>query len=239
MTLLEEIASWQNEALSIRLPAGSPCKPAIGGLPGPAFFPEGYGLTESAMREGTVPTFMAIGHNFGCEDYRERLGPPPWREDNIPGTWRSLDRLLRQADASPDLCFRTNWFVGLRKGNENDGPFLSQDDESYEEACCLLLLKQIDRFRPKAILLLGPVVSKRAYRMSADLSGWSHPRKKMITFADIDKRGHTAFAATIRNTEHKANVVALLHPSKSWLNQPNRMKRISATEADLIRAALS
>jgi uracil-DNA glycosylase len=239
MNLLEKIALWQTEARRISLPAGSPCKSAIGGLPGPAFFPEGYGLTETAMREGITPTFMAIGHNFGCETYRKSLGPPPGREDNIAGTWRSLDRLLRQADADPDLCFRSNWFVGLREGNENDGPFLTKDDELYEEACCLLLLKQIQHFRPKAILLLGPVVAKRAHRMSSDLKGWSYPLKKMITFADIDKIGHTVRTATIRNLEFKANVVALLHPSKGWLNQPTRLKRISATEADLIRDALS
>jgi hypothetical protein len=238
--LLETIATWQEEARRITLPVGSFCKQARGGLPGPAFFPEGYGLSEAAIRKGLIPTFMAIGHNFGYEGYRDAIGVAGrGREDNITGTWRSLDRLLHQAGLDPDFCFRTNWFVGLRAGDDNDGPFLVKNDETYEEACRLLLLRQINHLRPKAILLLGPVVVKRSYRIAPALSQWRFPRKSTITFADIDGKGHTVEGAAIQDSEHSANVVALLHPSKGWLNQPLRKKRISLTEAELIRGALS
>jgi hypothetical protein len=49
MSLLASIAQWQEEALAIAPPSGTDRLPAVGGLPGPAFFPEGSGLSHVAM----------------------------------------------------------------------------------------------------------------------------------------------------------------------------------------------
>ena len=52
MMLLEMIEEWQQEALGIRLPAGSDRVGAVGSLPGPDLFPEGRGIDEGCIREG-------------------------------------------------------------------------------------------------------------------------------------------------------------------------------------------
>lgn len=231
------ISDLQAEARLIRMAETSDCKPAQGGLPGPAFFPEGLGLSEHAMDAGVIPIYMAVGHNFGCEDYRSALNARG-REDNIIGTWQSLDRLLAAAHSNPDLWYRTNWFVGLRPGSENDGPFLTQDDESYETNCSRLLLKQIELIKPRTILLLGPVVTRRSYRISPSLGRWRFSSRNKIRFADIDNQGHTVRNATFTGMDHRANVVSLLHPSKGWLNEPRRSKRIGLKESQLIEAVL-
>ena len=44
MRLIEAIAEWQREALDIKPSSGIDRLPAAGGLPGPAFFPEGMGI---------------------------------------------------------------------------------------------------------------------------------------------------------------------------------------------------
>ena len=116
MSLLESIAQWQGEALKIAPPSDTNLLPTVGGLSGPAFFPEGFGLGESALRLNNRPTIIAIGHNFGCQEYRNEI-QPAGREDD-KATWRNLDALLLQAGSSPAPCFRTNWFVGLLFGSK-------------------------------------------------------------------------------------------------------------------------
>ena len=105
MTLLETIAAWQLEALSIRPPSGTDRLPAVGGLPGPAFFPEGFGLSHPIRLERGTPTIMAVGHNFGCAAYRESISRAGREDDKA--TWRNLDRLLNDAGSNPTECFRT------------------------------------------------------------------------------------------------------------------------------------
>src|ERR1035437_5537460 len=118
MTLVEVIAEWQKEALSIQPPSGTGRLSAIGGLSGPAFFPEGYGLSDPIRPENARPTIMAIGHNFGCATYREEIGPAGREDDKA--TWHNLDALLLKAGSSPARCFRTNWFIGLFARRQTD-----------------------------------------------------------------------------------------------------------------------
>jgi hypothetical protein len=130
--------------------------PSWGGLPGPAFFPEGFGLYNPTA-DATWPDVMAVGHNFGCEDYRNEIDAAG-REDN-KATWRNLCRLLADADVPIESCFMTNWFVGLQPGSKRVGEFLSRPDSRYERECSKLLLEQIRTLKPDVILLLGlPVV---------------------------------------------------------------------------------
>jgi hypothetical protein len=76
---------------------------------------------------------MAVGHNFGCEDYRDEIDAAG-REDDKP-TWRNLRRLLADADDVPiESCFMTNWFIGLQPGNKQVGEFLSRSDSRYERS---------------------------------------------------------------------------------------------------------
>jgi hypothetical protein len=236
MTLVEAIAEWQQEALSIQPPPGTGHLPAIGGLPGPAFFPEGYGLSHPIRPENARPTVMAIGHNFGCEIYRQEIGPAGREDDKA--TWRNLDRILRDAGCSPDQCFRTNWFVGLLPGDKQVGRFLLRSDPKYEQACRSLLFKQIQFFRPAVILLLGPEVASRAYQIIPALVPWRDAGR----WTDIDRSsiGHSPRNVEVPAANLRTNVAALLHPSFGAANQRRRMKNMvePATEAEIIRGAL-
>ena len=145
MSFLQVISLLQREATGIKPPAGTDRLPTIGGLPGPAFFPEGFGLTDAARERDKLPSIMAVGHNFGCAQYRDML-QMVGREDD-KATWRNLDSLIVRAGASPNDCFRTNWFVGLLPGMKQTGTFLKKDDDEYEDACLSLLKKQIPRGR--------------------------------------------------------------------------------------------
>ena|ERR1035441_1630680 len=124
MTLLEAIAVWQHEALNIPPPSGTDRLPAVGGLPGPAFFPEGTGLSHPIPPDDRRPTIIAIGHNFGCASYREDIRSAGREDDKA--TWRNFDALLLKAGADPAQCFRTNWFIGLLPGAKQVGRFLSK-----------------------------------------------------------------------------------------------------------------
>ena len=60
MSLLESIAQWQGEALKIAPPSDTNLLPAVGGLSGPAFFPEGFGL-------GDPPLTLQLTHTLPFE----------------------------------------------------------------------------------------------------------------------------------------------------------------------------
>ena len=110
MTLVETIAAWQMEALSIQPPLGSGLLPAVGGLPGPAFFPEGFGLSHPILPEHPAPTIMAVGHNFGCAQYREGIGPAGREDDKA--TWRNLDACCAMPTVPPRGVFGRTGLLG-------------------------------------------------------------------------------------------------------------------------------
>jgi uracil-DNA glycosylase len=182
-------------------------------------------------------TIIAIGHNFGCQEYRNEI-QPTGREDD-KATWRNLDALLIQAGSNPAQCFRTNWFVGLLPGSKQTGRFLRTPDHDYERACRLLLVGQIQKIKPTAILLLGPEVASRAYSIIPALAPWRGADR----WIDIDQStiGHSARNVEVPAASVRTNVIALLHPSFGAANQSRRMKnmRVPMTEADIVRAALA
>ncbi|WP_125486143.1 uracil-DNA glycosylase family protein [Edaphobacter aggregans] len=236
MSLLGSIVRWQAEALKIPPPSDTNLLPAVGGLPGPAFFPEGLGLSESALCQNDRPTIIAIGHNFGCQEYRTEI-QVAGREDDKP-TWRNLDALLGQAGANPSQCFRTNWFVGLLPGGKQTGRFLRKPDYEYQQACLSLLVKQIQMIKPTAILILGPEVASRASNLIPALAPWRGAER----WVDIDQStiGHSVRDVEVSAASIRTNVVALLHPSFGIANQGRRMKNmhVPRTEAEILRAAL-
>jgi hypothetical protein len=231
MTLLASIGLWQEEALKIAPPSGTDRLPAVGGLPGPAFFPEGFGLSHAALCQNVRPTVIAIGHNFGCQEYRKGIQPAGRDDDKAT--------LLTQAGADPAQCFRTNWFVGLLPGSKQTGRFLRKPDHGYELACRSLLVKQIEEIKPTAILLLGPEVASRAHGLIPALAPWRGAKR----WIDIDQStiGYSARDIELPAAGVRTNVAALLHPSLGAANQGRRMKnmRIPMTEAGIIRAALA
>jgi len=236
MTLVEVIAGWQQEALGIKPPLGTDRLPAVGGLSGPAFFPEGYGLSHPIRPENARPTVMAIGHNFGCAAYRKEIGPAGREDDKA--TWRNLDALLVKAGSSPEQCFRTNCFIGLLPGDKQVGRFLLKPDPAYEQACRSLLIMQIGFLRPTALLLLGPEVAGRAYKIMPALEPW----RGASTWAEIDCSSIGPYLRDVEvpHADLRTNVAALLHPSFGAANEGRRMKNMTVpmAEAEIIRSVL-
>jgi uracil-DNA glycosylase len=234
--LVYAISLLQQEALKIKPPFGTDRLPARGGLPGPAFFPEGLGLSESSLHRDILPTVMAIGHNFGCAEYRTEIDAAGREDDKA--TWRNLDSLLVRAGSRPEFCYRTNWFVGLLPGKVNKGKFLRSPDQSYEAACNRLLIGQIKFLQPKVILLLGPEVAGRVYQIIPALSPWRGASR----FIGIDRSsiGHSPRKVHIPAANVTANIAALLHPSYGAANQGRRMKNMlkPISESDIISTAL-
>lgn len=235
-SFVNSLRRLQQDAVSIDPPQNSSCVRARGSLSGPAFFPEGLGLSASALKAGTIPTVMAIGHNFGCAEYRQSI-ETTGREDD-KHTWRNLDSLLLQAGCRTDDCFRTNWFVGLLPGKKQVGKFLQAADPIYEAHCTRLLIEQIKLIRPKAIILLGPEVARRTYQIFPALHPWRAARR----WADIDRSciGHSPRNVFIPGAQISTNVAALLHPSLGAANQGRRMRNMiePISEVDIVRAVL-
>lgn len=236
MNLLCSISQLQQEAIEIPPPSGTDRLSARGGLAGPAFFPEGFGLPFSALRNDAIPEIMAIGHNFGCANYREEISAAGREDDKA--TWRNLDILLRQAGTQPENCFRTNWFVGLLPGSKQTGRFLRRSDPVYEFACNRLLVGQIKYIQPKTILFLGPEVARRAYQLMPALVAWKSARN----WAEIDASliGHSPRNVEVPAACLRTNVAALLHPSFGMANEGRRMMNMlkPVSEVEIIRAAL-
>lgn len=234
MNILDVIRGWQLRARNIRPPEGSNILCSRGGLPGPAFFPEGFGL-ENPRADALWPEMMAVGHNFGCEAYRNEIDAAGREDDKA--TWRNLRRLLTDAEAPIESCFMTNWFIGLQPGNKQVGEFLSHPDSRYERECGELLVEEIRTLKPRIILLLGLAVVGRAYRMMPALQPWADaPNWRVV---DSSSLGPVAHDVEIPGTEGCTNVVALLHPSFSRSNQRYRrtVSAVENPEAAMIRSA--
>ncbi|MDT8068481.1 MAG: hypothetical protein ROO76_09995 [Terriglobia bacterium] len=234
MMLLDLIAGWQEKAKIIAPPEGSQILPARGGLPGPAFFPEGFGLQNPA-RNAPWPEMMAIGHNFGCENYRNEIDTTG-REDN-KATWRNLRRLLADAEQSIESCYMTNWFVGLQPGDRQVGEFLEEPNSDYESECNQLLLEQIRTLKPHVILLLGLSVVGRTSRIMPALEAWADaPNWTAVDMSDI---GSFAYGVDVPGAGVRSNVVALLHPSFAPANQRHRRTvfPVEKPEVEMIKCA--
>ncbi len=172
---------------------------------------------------------MAIGHNFGCEAYRDAI-EAVGREDETTITWRNLTALLNRAGTSVARCFMTNWFVGLQPGNKQVGKFLAKGDDRYEAECRALLLEQIGGLKPQVIMLLGLEVVRRAHQIIPTLQPWSH----VASWRAVDEIGSVAMAVDVADMDVTTNVVALLHPSFSNSNRRHRRE----PEEDMVRSAL-
>jgi uracil-DNA glycosylase len=234
MCILELIRGWQIKAKSILPPEGTNIIASRGGLPGAAFFPEGYGL-QNPTADAMWPDIMAVGHNFGCEDYRNEINAAGREDDKA--TWRNLSRLLADADVPVESCFMTNWFVGLQPGSKQVGEFLSHPDSRYERECSELLLEQIRALKPHVILLLGLPVVGRAHRIMPTLRPWANAPDWSVV--DSSSLGSVTREVEIPGTDVKATIVPLLHPSFSPSNQRHRRSRfpVKKPEVEMIRSA--
>jgi hypothetical protein len=236
MELLHLVGNWQQQAIKIAPPENAELIPARGGLPGPAFFPEGLGLQNAAYSNENWPTVMAIGHNFGCEKYRQGIDVEGREDDKA--TWRGLCKLLTDAGGTIEMCYMTNWFIGLQPGSKQLGNFLLRPESRYETECRNLLLQQIKGLEPETILLLGLNVVARAHEIMPGLVPWAGARNWKSV--DNSLKG-PVYDVEVPGAGIKVNVVALLHPSFSAPNQ--RFRRgifsIPKPEVEMVRHAFA
>ena len=228
---MDIIKGWQQRALAIVPPEGSRIQPTRGGLTGAGFFPEGLGL-QYPTTDAAWPSVIAVGHNFGCEQYRNSI-EAVGREDTTNATWRALGRLLRQAGSSIDCCFMTNWFVGLQPGDKQIGDFLLKPDSRYEGECRQLLVDEITTLRPTLVLLMGQHVVARAKEIIPELSPWAGARSWRAV--DRSAIGPVAIGVAVAGTDLRVNVVALTHPAMLYSNQRHRL----VPHAEMVRRALN
>lgn len=234
--ILDVIRGWQIRARDIAPPEGSEIIPVRGGLPGPAFFPEGFGL-QNPTSDAMWPHIMAIGHNFGCESYRNEIDAAGREDDKA--TWRNLHGLLNDAGVAIESCFMTNWFIGLQPGDKQVGVFLSRPDSRYERECSDLLLEEMQILRPSIVLLLGLSIVGRAHQIMPILKPWANASN--WSEVDSSSLGAVAYGLDIPGAEIKTNVVALLHPSFSPSNQRHRRATfpVEKPEVAMVRSALA
>lgn len=179
---------------------------------GTAFFPGGYGLWRRVG--GHLPRMplgevMVLGQDFGkTKDYQEalRIG----HELDISTTWRHLCPLLRDARISPECCFFTNAYMGLRTGRSSTGPSPGTKHQGFRKWCRSFLREQLSAQKPRLLLVLGLEAAGLIASVSPDLHAWSkrgHLAWRDLYDAGVLKRGvDFGYGATV-------TVVALLHPS--------------------------
>jgi hypothetical protein len=191
-------------------------------LPGTAFFPGGAGLW---MPDGgalpPMPTggVMVLGHDFYSEaGYRRFLES---RGESTRGpTWRNLLALLARVGVTPEACFFTNVYMGLRAGSRNTGRFPGASDAGFVERCRMFLLEQLRAQRPRVVLSLGSHVPAVAAPLSPELEPWLGC--KTLTGLDAASVPLIAAATFDGLPDVSATVVALTHPSLRWASVGRR-----------------
>ena len=191
---------------------------------GTAFFPGGTGLwgTESGKLLPTmsVGKVMVLGHDFGNEDGQEEALAKPRKNLKSPA-WRNLLWLLQEVNISPQDCFFTNAFMGLRSGNANaTGRFPGARCAGFVQRCQTFLAFQIATQKPRLILALGVHVPSVMAPLSRDLSGW----EKCRNFRGLDQLNQALIPSVDFGDDIgvKSAIVALTHSSMWHRNVVNR-----------------
>jgi hypothetical protein len=177
-------------------------------LRGTAFFSTAAGLV-IADPSGPLPPFpfggiMFVGHNLDSETaFLRRLasGRAHAGRDRPMLTWRNLYRLLERASVSPEDCFFTNAYVGLKAGDEPTGTFPGASDPTFSAWCRSFLNEQMAVMRPRVVASLGTDARQFVATMAPELAAWAprpNPPPGVV-------RTHLGGVS--------ATAVALLHPS--------------------------
>lgn len=191
-------------------------------LPGTAFFPGGTGLwMPDVAGMPPMPTggVMVLGHDFYSEaGYRRFVGK---RGESTKGpTWRNLLALLARVGVTPEACFFTNAYMGLREGSQNTGRFPGAHDAGFVERCRRFLLEQLRAQRPRVVLSLGSHVPAVAAPLSPELAPWLGCNT--LTGLDAASVPLIAGATFDGLPDVSATVVALTHPSLRWASVGRR-----------------
>jgi len=209
-------------------------------IAGTSFFPGGTGLwCETAPDVPPLPIggVMILGHDFhslaGYEESKRNIA-----ENLRSPTWRHLLTLLRAVPISPETCFFTNVYMGLRDGEATTGRFPGSRDPAFVQRCQEFFIRQLQVQRPRLILALGAFVPPFLAPLSPELSGWG----ECSGFRGLDEAGlSTIAAASFAQADHGCALVALTHPCLRPANVGRRSwqsLRGDAAELQMVRHAL-
>ncbi len=230
MDLVDQIHEWQKRARAINPPENSKIEAASDdGLKGRAFFPEGLGLQRlDRTIEKPWPNILVVGHYFGTSAYRDKIEKKCEGSEDSKTTWSNLKKLLGDARLNMDRCFMTNWFIGfgpkqigaLLKVHDTCGEGCSPSEAEcsirrYEKECRNLIIDQIRVLKPKAILLLGKEVIRRAHNIAPNdslLVSWSKVSASSL-FRGVDAIKNVPSKVPVLGANVHTNFVALVHPS--------------------------
>lgn len=214
-------------------------------IAGTAFFPGGYGVWNPGglyppppLRVGGV---MVLGQDFHSRAGFERsLGSGGEVTAGLRGTsrmvstWRHLLPLLKEAGISPEECFFTNAYMGLRAEATATGRFPGSRDVPFVERCQRFFVAQLRAQRPAVILSLGVWVPQFLAPLSPQLSEW----RDKSTLAAIDDAGPLVSGVRFGGYDGECVVLGLAHPSFRNLNVRRRRYGAHAgAEAELAMLA--
>lgn len=195
-----------------------------------SFFPGGQGLWYESSQEG-IPVFPTAGVMILGQDYYTFQGYQDILAHSQTGdvgpekgsrTWSYLLRFLDSVEISPQRCFFTNLFMGLRDNGKSTGEFPGARDAGFVERCLDFFEMQVRVQQPKLILTLGNIVPHYIAHRADRLSPWRSCRK----WVDFDKSGPVVHQVIFQGTpEHQCSVAALTHPSMRPVNVGRRRYR--------------
>jgi len=229
MTMIKEIAQLQTLLKTVEpYPAGTCPVPDM--VLGTAFFPGGQGLWYG-LSQAETPVFPARGIMIVGQDYytvcayKKVLKKSRTGEAHPAGkakTWIHLLKFLQEVGISPEGCFFTNLFMGLREKGKDTGKFPGAKDDGFVERCLSFFEMQVRVQQPKLILTLGSIVPRYIARRAEKLSLW----RRFQTLTEIDACGPVAHPVSFQGVpEHQCAVVALTHPSIRPVNVRRRRYR--------------
>lgn len=203
-------------------------------IPGLAFFPGGFGLwgSESSQPLPPLPVggVMVLGHDFHSEaGYHQSLQQGSERL-TLP-TWSNLLKLLTAANLSPEHCFFTNLYMGLRAGTATTEPFPGAVSPEFVAHCQTFFLEQLRIQWPSLVITLGVHVPPIIAALSPELAPWALSKgiKHLDTVGPV--RSGVTFSGVLG---FSTTVVALLHPSLRHASlRHRRYKEFQGAEAEL------
>ncbi len=180
-------------------PPGMQCIANDRRIPRTAFFPGGFGIWNPDGGFPALPSrpVVIVGHNWGTpSDHDEAFAEgieysDDWTESKrrIRSTWWNLLPILRGAGITPDRCFFTNAYMGLKDdGGGNVGDLASAP--LFEQRCREFLGFQLLTLKPGIVLALGKPAIRMLGQLVPALTCWIGPRGGERTLPDIRRRNH-------------------------------------------------
>lgn len=140
-------------------------------IKGTAFFPGGLGLCveESSVVGPEHTPVMVVGQDFNTAATYERARQCGTEIDSSQ-TWWNIRSVFRKLGLPIEQCFFTNFYMGLREGGSEVGPFPGRHDRGFVQRCARFFERELEVMRPKLIVTLGTVpmvaVGKEVFKRS-------------------------------------------------------------------------